>query len=117
MAIFQQNKSKARPVLDFHELNGYVNAYTVHADICAQKIREWRKKGPNVLVLDRLRAYLQVYVHKSLWPYQTVILKGKKYCLSHMVFGLNVAPSIMQAIVEATLAKDDAVWQSGATFG
>ena len=60
-------------------------------------------------VLNLRRAYLQVRVHKSLWPYQTVILKGKRYCLSRMGFELNVAPCIMQAIVVATLLKDDSL--------
>ena len=62
-------------------------------------------------LLDLQRAYLQVCVNKSLWLYQTVILEGKRYCLSCMGFGLNVAPSSMQAIVEAILSKDDAVRQ------
>ena len=75
IAIIQQNKSEVRPALDFHE---YVDAYTVQVNVCAQKLREWRKKGSNVLVLDLRRAYLQVHVHKSFWPYQTVILKGKR---------------------------------------
>ena len=52
MAVVQQNKSKVHPVLDFRELNGYVDAYTAHADVCKQKLREWRKKGSNVSVLD-----------------------------------------------------------------
>ena len=114
MAVVQQNKSKVRPVLDFRELNGY--AYTAHADVCVQKLREWRKKGSNVSVLDLQRAYLQVRVHKSLWPYQTVIFEGKRYCLSRMDFGLNVAPSIMRAIVEAALSKDDAVRQATSAY-
>ena len=49
-----------------------------------------------------------MHVHKSLRPYQTVILEGKRYCLTCMGFGLNMAPSIMRFIVEATLSKDDA---------
>ena len=109
MAVYQQNKSKVCPVLDFRELNGFVDAYTAHADVCAQKLREWRKKDSNVSVLDLRRAYLQVREYKSLWSYQTVILEGKRYCLSRMDFGLNVAPSIMRAIVEATLSKDNEV--------
>ena len=103
-------------MLDFRELNGYVDAYTAHADVCVQKLREWRKKGSNVSVLDLRRAYLQVRVHKSLWPYQTVIFKGKRYCLLRMDFGLNVAPSIMRAIVEAALSKDDAVRQATSAY-
>ena len=69
MAVVQQNKSKVRPVFDFRELNGYVDAYTAHVDVCVQKLREWEKKSSNVSVLDFRRAYLMVRVHKSLWPY------------------------------------------------
>ena len=116
MAVFQQNKSKVHLMLDFHELNEYIDAYTVHADVCAQKLREWEKKGSNVLVLDLRRAYLQVCVHNSLWPYQTVIFEGKRYCLLHINFVLNVAPSIMWAIVVATLSKDDAVRQATSAY-
>ena len=114
MAVVQQNKSKVRPVLDFRELNGYVDAYTAHADVCV--LRERRKKGSNVSVLDLRRAYLQVRVHKSLWPYQTVNFEGKRCCLSRMGFGLNMAPSIMWAIVEAALSKDDAVRQTTSAY-
>lgn len=39
MGFLQQNKNKVCPVLDFHELNGHVTAYTYHADICVQKLR------------------------------------------------------------------------------
>ena len=106
------DKSKVRPVLDFLELNEYVDAFTAHADVCVQKLRGWRKKGSNVSVLDPRKVYLQVRVHKSLWSYLTVILEGKRYCLSCVGFGLNVALFIMRAIVEATLSNDDAVRQA-----
>ena len=73
MAVFQQNKSKVRLMLNFRELNGHVDAYTDHADVCAQK---WIKKSSNISVLDYRRVYLQVRVHKSLWPYQSAIFEG-----------------------------------------
>ena len=88
-------------MLEFRVLNEYVDADTAHADVWGLKLREWRKKGSNVSVLNLRRAYFQVRVYKSLWPYQTVILEGKRYYLSHMGFGLNVALSFMRAIVEA----------------
>ena len=49
------------------------------ADVCTQKLREWRLAGSNVSVLD-----LQVYVHRLLWLYQTVLISGQKYCLTCM---------------------------------
>ena len=45
-----------------------------------------------------------------------VIFEGKRYCLSRMDFGLNVAPSIMRAIVEAAPSKDDAVRQAASAY-
>ena len=116
MAVFQQNKSKVCLVLDFHELNEYIDTYTVHADVCAQKLKVWRKEDSNMSVLDLRSAYLQVHVHKSLWPYKTVLLEGKRYCLSCMSFGLKVAPSIMWAIGEATLSKFDTVRQATSAY-
>ena len=59
MAVVQQSKSKARPVMDYRELNQYDNTFTADADICACKLRERHQHGPNVSLLD-LRTYLQV---------------------------------------------------------
>ena len=94
MAIVQQNKDKVRPVMDFRELNSHVDAFTANADVCADKIREWRRLGTNVAIVDPRRAYLQIRVHESLWSYQTVIFRGQRYCLTRLGFGLNVAPSV-----------------------
>lgn len=77
MAILQQNKSKVRPVMDFQELNHHVDAFTVDADVSAAKLRESQQKGSNVSLLDLRRAYLQIRVHESLWPYQYHILMGE----------------------------------------
>ena len=106
MAVIQQNKQKVRPVLDYRELNDHVDPFMACADICTEKLREWRQAGSNVSVLDLHKAYLQVRMHQSLWSYQTVLFKGRRYCLTRMGFGLNVAPSIMQTIVDAILTKD-----------
>ena len=66
MAVIQQNKQKVRPVLDYRELNEHVDPFTARADICTEKLREWRQTGLNVSVLDLRKAYLQVHVHRSL---------------------------------------------------
>ena len=86
MAIVQQNKDKVRPVMDFRELNSHVDAFTANADVCADKIRELRRLGTNVAIVDLRRAYLQIRVHESLWPYQTVIFRGQRYryCLTRL---------------------------------
>ena len=40
MAVVQQHKKKVRPVLDFRDLNSYVDAHTAETDVCAEKLRE-----------------------------------------------------------------------------
>lgn len=40
-----------------------------------QKLRDYQKKGFSISLIY-LMAYLQVHVHKSLWPFQTVTFKG-----------------------------------------
>ena len=106
MAIQQENKQKVQPVMDYRELNKYVDAYTANANVCSQKLREWWQQGPNIAVLDLRRAYLQVHVNKSLWPFQTVEIKGQRYCLTRFGFGPNVAPLIMPVIVNTVLSQD-----------
>ena len=116
MAIVQQNKNKVRPVMDFRQLNSYVDAFTANADVCADKIREWRRLGTNVAIVDLRRAYLQIRVHESLWSYQTVIFRGQRYCLTRLGFGLNVAPSVMKYVLTAVLAQDETVDRATSSY-
>ena len=90
-----------------------------HANVCVHKLREWQKKYSNVSVLALRRAYLQVHVHQSLCAcasIQAVIFKKRRYCLTCMGFELNVPPSIIQAIVDATLSKDNAIRVAISTY-
>ena len=82
MAILQESKQKVRSVIDYRELNEHVNAYTANADVCAQTMREWRQQGPKAAIVDLRRAYQQIHVDKSLWPFQTVKIKGQRYVAS-----------------------------------
>ena len=109
MAVIQPSKDKVRPVMDFREVNGYIDAYTGDADVCADKLREWRKMGAQVSMVDLAKAYLQVRVEKKLWPYQTVVFKDKRYCLTRLGFGLNVAPLVMKAVLNKVLAQNSEV--------
>lgn len=43
MEMVQQN-SKVQPILDFCELNEFLNAHTISADVCAQNLRECCQK-------------------------------------------------------------------------
>uniref|UniRef100_A0A5S6Q0X4 RNase H domain-containing protein n=1 Tax=Trichuris muris TaxID=70415 RepID=A0A5S6Q0X4_TRIMR len=106
MAIVQRNKGKVRPLMDFRELNEHIATFTASADVCASKMRDWRKQGTNVSMIDVKDAYLQVRVDEALWPYQTVVVKGRKYCLTRLGFGLNVAPQVMKTVMSSVLAHD-----------
>ena len=116
MAVVQENKKKVRPVLDFRELNSYIEAHTADADVCAEKLREWRRQGTKVAVLDLSSAYMQVHVAESLWPFQTVELRGRRYCLTRLGFGLNVAPLIMKAVLTSALAQDELIQKAASSF-
>lgn len=48
-------------------------------------------------ILYLTRAYLQVHVRKSLWPYKTVMLQGQR----------NVAPMIMRSIMSSVMSQDE----------
>ena len=107
MAVVQEHKRKVRPILDFRSINRFISVFTAKTDVCSEKIREWRRMGANVTVCDLSRAYMQLMVDKSLWPYQTVQYKGQRYALSRLGFGLNVSPVIMTAIMTKVLQSDE----------
>ncbi|KFD63395.1 hypothetical protein M514_24416 [Trichuris suis] len=106
MAVIQRSKGKGNGLMDFRELNSYIDTYTAKSDVCAQMLREWRRQGVNVSILDLRKAYLQVCVDRTLWPYQTVVVKERRYCLTRLGFGLNVAPMIMKAVISRVLSLD-----------
>ena len=66
MAIVQHNKGKVQPVMDYSELNDHVEAYTTRADVCSQKLRDWRRKGSDVSVLDLIVKQAYIY-NTSSW--------------------------------------------------
>ena len=116
MAVVQQNKQKVRPVLDFREMNGHVDTHTAEVDVCIEKLREWRKMGQDVALLDLKKAYLQIRVEKKLWPYQTVIVGGVRYCLTRLGFGLNLAPCVMKAVLDTVISQDPDVKRAVSTY-
>ena len=116
MAILQESKEKVRPVMDYHELNEHVNAYTANADMWAQTMREWRQQGPKTAMVDLRRAYLQIHIDKSLWPFQTVKIKGQRYCLTRLGFGLNVATQIMRSVVKAVIGQDKTISRATSSY-
>ena len=52
MAVMQEQKQMVHLVLDYRELNGFVDAFTANVEVCTQKLREWRRLGVNVSILD-----------------------------------------------------------------
>lgn len=110
MAVVQPNKKKIRPVLDFRELNEFVESRPgVDATVCDETLRRWRRMpGPTKLV-DLRSAYLQLHVDESLWKYQRVKWEEKIYRLTRLGFGLNCAPRIMTKILQFVLAQDEKI--------
>ena len=105
MAVIQAAKDKVRPVLDYRELNQHLTPHTADADVCVEELRRWRRHGRRVAVLDLKKAFLQLRVDPALWPYQTVIVQGRRFCLTRVGFGLSVAPLIMKSVVREVLAQ------------
>ena len=95
MAVAQPNKQKVRPVLDYRELNEYVESSPgVEANVCGERPREWRKMGTSVALLDLSKAYLQLHVSHELHRFQAVRYRGVTYVLTRLGFGLAPAPKI-----------------------
>lgn len=67
MAVVQKNKKNFFPLLEFHELNSYLDAHTGEADVCVETIRNWRRQGQRVALVDLRKAYLQIQVQPLLW--------------------------------------------------
>ena len=109
MAVIQREKRKVRPVMDFREVNAYLDPHTADADVCVEKIREWRRCGRRVALLDLRDAYLQIHVHQSLWAYQTVVWQGRRWCLTRLGFGMSVAPSVMKRVLNMALSWDERI--------
>ena len=77
--------------------------------MCAEQLRRQRRRGKNVAIVDLRRACLQLHVDEKLWPFQTVLIDGTRYCLTRMGFGLSVAPEVMRGVVKTILAQDPLV--------
>ena len=70
----------------------------------------------NVSAVDLKHAYLQIRVHRSLWPYQTVMWGGQRYCLTRLGLGLNVGPSVMKAVLHRVLSMDSTVERGTSSY-
>ena len=106
LAVEQERKGKVRPVMDFRELNAYVESHTGDSDACGETLRKWRSMKGKPAVLDLRSAYLQLHVHKELQRFQIVKHRGRYFQLTSLGFGLNCAPKIMTAVLARVLSLD-----------
>ncbi|XP_067949793.1 uncharacterized protein [Watersipora subatra] len=111
LAVFQPTKDKVRPVMDYRELNAFVESHTGGdaVAVCGEKIRKWRQLRGRLGVVDLKSAYLQIHVSEDLWKYQVVKYKGVPYALTRLGFGLLCAPRIMTKILGKVLSLDERV--------
>jgi len=107
MAVHQPQKSKVRPVMDYRELNRFVQSHTADSSVCEDTLRLWRQRGDQIRLLDLKDAYLQLRVDPELWRFQQVIHRGKRYYMTRLGFGLSSAPRIMTAIMRKVLCLNE----------
>ena len=114
MAVVQEKKNKVRPVLDFLELNEFVECSEADADVCEEKLRSWRQKSSNCALLDLRDAYTQIGMidEYSKYRYQIVEFEGDYYMLRRLGFGLDCAPKIMKAAVFKVLSLDKNIFKA-----
>ena len=72
IAVDQKNKNKVRPVMDFRWLNNFVESHSGDSHDCSVTLRNWRKLGDNLAILDLKKAYLQIHVDQSLQAFQRI---------------------------------------------
>jgi len=108
LAVVQPTKDKVRPVMDYRELNAFVESHTGDEEIavCAEKVRKWRQLQGELKMVDLKSAYLQIHVSPDLWQYQVVRYNGVHYALTRLGFGLTCAPRIMTMILKKVLSMD-----------
>lgn len=111
LAVFQKTKDKVRPVMDYSELNDFVECHTGYdmVAVCGEKVRRWRQLQGELKLVDLKSAYLQIHISKDLWKFQIVRHKGVDYALTRLGFGLSCAPRIMTSILRKVLSMDDRV--------
>ena len=110
LAVVQPTKDKVRPVLDYRELNDYVECHTGdNVAVCNEKLRTWRQLKGELKLVDLRSAYLQIHVAPDLWKYQVVQYKGKYYSLTRLGFGLSCAPRVMTMILSKVLSMNERI--------
>lgn len=68
-----------------------------------------------VSLLESRKAYLQVYIYKLFWTFHIVLLRGCRYRLTRLAYGLNVASIITQSIIDVVLSQDELIKHATST--
>ena len=73
LAVFQLTKDKEQPIMDYRELNAFVECHTSDemVAVCGEQIRKWRQLRWELRVVDLKSAYLQIQVSEELWKYKS----------------------------------------------
>ena len=118
IAVEQPTKNKIRPVLDYRELNEFVECHTGDdvIDVCSEVLRDWRRTEGQTAIVDLRSAYLQIRVKKELWKYQLVKYKNRTYCLTRLGFGLSSAPRIMSRILKTVLGRSEKIRNATSSY-
>ena len=106
MAILQENKQKVHPVIDYCELNKYVDVYIACTDILCTQIERVAAAGVRCHNVGPVPGLLT----------NTVKIKGTWYCLNWLGFGLNRAPNIMTTIMNAVGAQDKNIQKATSSY-
>ncbi|KAF4737831.1 hypothetical protein FOZ62_029141, partial [Perkinsus olseni] len=108
MKVRQLHKvsSPIRPVVDARFLNKFIlNTPGFENVSCQDKLRRWRVRGGHGKIVDLKKCYLQVKVDPSLYRYQVVVYRGQKFVITRMIFGVCVAPRVMNSIIRFVLSS------------
>ena len=109
IVVEQITKGKARPVMDYREVNQFVSSSGANADVCGDKLREWRQMPENCAILDLRDTYMQIHAHLLCSKFQRVRFEGRNYELTRVGFGLACAPQILKAVVQYVLGLDERI--------
>ena len=96
-------------MLDYRELNKFVQSHTADSEVCPETLRKWRMMGNRLGMVDLKNAYLQLHMRRDLQEFQIVKVGEKHYRLTRLGFGLTSAPKIMSAVVKYILAADPTI--------
>lgn len=105
--VVQTHKSTpVRPTLDYSILNPFIRCRSSYeqSEVCTDMLRKWRTCSDAVLV-DIQKAYMQVHVAEHLHKFQVVSVNGSQFAMTRMGFGLNIAPRVLQAIIEHIVGR------------